>query len=683
MKLINNLKFSRKLILMLLFPVLGLLYFSITNVFDRRAQATEMKNLNELAELCRYTGILVHELQVERGYTAGFLASNGVNFASELDNQKQITDGKSDDIRKFIAEINKQTYGREFEQILTNALSDLDNIDTRRSSVTSQNIDIASATGYYTNMNAKFLNIMEFVSSLSTNADLAINLVAYTNFQKAKELAGLERALLNAVFTKNKFDVGEYDKFSALVTSQDVLNNVFLNNAPENQKNFFIEKNKNEGVQEVQQLRKIAIDSAAVGNFNVDPKKWFEAKTTKIGYLKEIALFLIDDITGLTTNLQNEANSVLIFYLVTTIIIIIVSIFLAIIIARSILRQLGGEPQEVFEIATLISEGDLTYKFDNSKEAIGLYGAMKSMSQKLNEVITAVKTASDQIANAGVELNSSSQQMSEGATEQASSAEEVSSSMEEMAANIQQNTDNAKETEKIAVASADSIKLSSESVGKTVVSMRTIADKISIIGEISRQTNLLALNAAVEAARAGEHGKGFAVVAAEIRRLAERSQAAATEIDEVSKSSVEIAQKSGEMLEKVAPEIQKTADLVREITSASIEQTSGANQINAAIQQLNEVVQQNAAGAEETASNSEELSAQAEVLIETIAFFKIEEANMYKSSKNKTISKKTNSPQKENSTKEKSKQQTTKKVLTGVDIDLGTSSNGDDEYEKF
>lgn len=679
MKLINNLKFSRKLIVMLLFPLLGLLYFSISNVIEKRNQSTEMSSLNELAEFCRSIGLLVHELQVERGNTAVFLSSGGTEFTSELENQKQATNTKVEGLKSYISEMGKDKYGKDFERLIDEALSDLNNIESKRTAVTSQSIDVPSATGYYTAMNAKFIDVMGYISSLSTDAKLSVNLLANKNFQKGKELAGIERALLSGVFTKNAFGEGVYNRFITIIASQNNFNEVFLNNAPENQRQFFIEKNKNQGVQDVERMRGIAIAKAAEGNFEIETKKWFEAKTTKIEALKEVALFLIDDITGMTTKLQTEANTLLMYYISATIIIILISLFLAIVIARSILRQLGGEPQEVYEIATKISEGDLTYKFDESKEAIGLYGAMKNMAEKLNAVILAVKGASDQIATASTELNGSSQQMSEGATEQASSAEEVSSSMEEMAANIQQNTDNAKETEKIAVASAESIKLSSDSVNKTVLSMKTIADKISIIGEISRQTNLLALNAAVEAARAGEHGKGFAVVAAEIRRLAERSQAAATEIDEVSKSSVEIAQKSGDMLEKVAPEIQKTSDLVREITSASIEQTSGANQINGAIQQLNEIVQQNAAGAEEMAANSEELNNQAELLIETIAFFKIENNTTSTVTKSKTYT-----TQKSIVKPEVKKQMPIKKAVAGVEIDLGGSKNGhDDEYEKF
>jgi methyl-accepting chemotaxis protein len=157
--------------------------------------------------------------------------------------------------------------------------------------------------------------------------------------------------------------------------------------------------------------------------------------------------------------------------------------------------------------------------------------------------------------------------------------------------------------------------------------MKTIASKVSIIGEIARQTNLLALNAAVEAARVGQHGKGFAVVAAEVRKLAERSQIAATEIDALSKSSVAIAEKSGKLLEQIVPNIGKTAKLVQEIAASSLEQNAGAEQVSSAIQQLNQVIQQNAAASEEMATSSEELSSQAAQLKDTISFFKVDSRN--------------------------------------------------------
>ena len=314
---------------------------------------------------------------------------------------------------------------------------------------------------------------------------------------------------------------------------------------------------------------------------------------------------------------------------------IIISLLVSYFVIRTIDRSVKTASKTIVEIAN----GNLNVTIEEfSNDEIGeLLRHLKAMIDKLRNIVSTVVDSSHNIANASMELSKSSQLMSDGASEQASSAEEVSSSMEEMAANIDQNTSNAKTTEEIATGGANNIIDSNHLVSKTLDSMKSITQRISIIGEISRQTNLLALNAAVEAARAGEYGKGFAVVAAEIRRLAERSQTAASEIDEESSLGVETAIASGEMLASVVPEIQKTADLVKDITSASIEQNNGADQINSAVQNLNQIVQQNAAVAEEMAANSEELYGQAEVLLEAISFFKLDENGKESTAQQKSV----------------------------------------------
>jgi len=198
------------------------------------------------------------------------------------------------------------------------------------------------------------------------------------------------------------------------------------------------------------------------------------------------------------------------------------------------------------------------------------------------------------------------------------------------------------ETEKIATKSAEEANKGGEAVVKTVAAMKEIAEKIMIIEEIARQTNLLALNAAIEAARAGEHGKGFAVVAAEVRKLAERSQVAAGEINELSSNSVDIAESAGRVLTELVPNIQKTAELVQEISAASREQDAGAEQIAKSIQQLDAVIQQNASASEEMASTAEELSSQSEQLAEMMSFFKLAVSGGRTSVHGTTVKKSTN-----------------------------------------
>lgn len=293
-------------------------------------------------------------------------------------------------------------------------------------------------------------------------------------------------------------------------------------------------------------------------------------------------------------------------------------------VAGTIVRPLS----KAVEISERVASGDLDVEIDvTSRDETGqVMQALQVMTGKLRGIVSEVKGATANVASGSEEISAAGQQLSQGSTEQAASLEEISSSMEEMAANIRQSADNAGQTEQIAQKAATDAQEGGHAVAQAVMAMKDIADKISIIEEISRQTNLLALNAAIEAARAGEHGKGFAVVASEVRKLAERSQMAASEIGERSKSTVNVAEQAGQMLERLVPDIQKTAELVEEISAASREQDTGADEINRALQQLDQVVQQSAASSEEMASTSEELASQSDQLRQTMNFFKLDKS---------------------------------------------------------
>lgn len=288
-------------------------------------------------------------------------------------------------------------------------------------------------------------------------------------------------------------------------------------------------------------------------------------------------------------------------------------------------RTLRKPLEKAITQLTKLSEGDLDIEVEQqkSKDELGqINNAIFQLSSNLKRIITQIDSNATGLLSASHQLSSSSEQLSQGATEQASSVEEVSSTMEEISANIDQNSFNSQKTEKVTSDAAKMIREVGTKSKETVDASMDIVNKVSIINDIAFQTNILALNAAVEASSAGEHGKGFSVVAAEVRKLAEKSKLAATEIALLSNKNLSLANEAGALLEEVIPKIEQSTQMVQEINAAGTEQSSGVSQVNEAMQQFNDISQQNAASSEELASSADELSNQAERLKEIIAFFR-------------------------------------------------------------
>lgn len=320
---------------------------------------------------------------------------------------------------------------------------------------------------------------------------------------------------------------------------------------------------------------------------------------------------------------NGEASSSLQMIWVLMAVAIIAGFFLAFFATKSVTLPVDGLTVHLSELAA--GGGDLTKRINvKSRDEIGQMSSyLNNFLEKLERIITDVKGGAGAIAGAAQQVASSSSSLSQGTSEQAASAEETTSSLEEMSASIQQNSENSRQMEQVATKGAREAEESGKAVTHTVDAMKAITEKIEIIDEIAYQTNLLALNAAIEAARAGEQGKGFAVVAAEVRKLAERSQAAAREISSLATDSVKVAEHSGKLLEELVPSIKKTAELVQEVAAASREQSSGVGQINKAMAQVDQVTQRNASSAEELSSTAEEMASQSQALLQLMAFFKV------------------------------------------------------------
>ena len=310
----------------------------------------------------------------------------------------------------------------------------------------------------------------------------------------------------------------------------------------------------------------------------------------------------------------------------------------ALLIARSLSRALGGEPRFAAEVAGEIAKGNLTISIPlRAGDTTSLMAALGGTVEQLSTILRSVNQAASTIDQGVAEIAHGNNDLSERTEQQASTLEETAASMDELSATVKQNADSARQANQLAMTASTVAVSGGDVVGQVVETMkginessRKIGDIISVIDGIAFQTNILALNAAVEAARAGEQGRGFAVVASEVRSLAGRSAEAAKEIKTLISASVErveqgtaLVNKAGVTMAEVVSSIKRVTDIMGEISAASNEQALGVSQVGEAVRSMDQVTQQNAALVEQMAAAAGSLKSQADELVQAVGIFKL------------------------------------------------------------
>lgn len=436
---INRLKVKTRVYLAVWLPLLMALILGVQSVFEQYNTKQEMERLAVLMTLTEHFGNVVHEMQKERGMTAGFLGSKGKAFANKLPKQREKVNKEIADLNRFIKAMPKEGLSSVFLQELSSQQSFLKKRQSIRRKVSDLSISVGEAIRYYTASNGNVLSMIEQTSQFVSSSHFERSLIAFSAFLQAKERAGIERAVLSATFVANAFSEGVFAKFVGLVAAQQNYMSVFLAYASDLEIQKFNHLMKHESVQKVHKMRDVAMAKADSGNFGISSADWFSAKTAEINQLRKMETFIAE-------NLLSSANEIKLSQSVgfwMTLLFMVLALFMVLTLSYIVVGRLTST---VETMKSVMQRTEQTGMFnnrvqltDNGDELADMARAFNSMMGQIQRTITSVNDVMASMGRGQFDLRVTDSVsgdlkiMKDGVN---ASADQVMRSMEELKANL-------------------------------------------------------------------------------------------------------------------------------------------------------------------------------------------------------------------------------------------------------